>query len=144
MHPCVPQIPLKQHDLNLHWRQGQNSERAHSPPQSSPLCQWHSFIHHKKPTETIIWLLVIPMHLLISVVVAQCPFFFCCPTQNSTTASAVLIWTLIQAKYPQTDRNYPGLFQTVSKGKMRNLLLFWSFFYLGTSDPQVHIFQRNV
>lgn len=56
--------------------------------------------------------------------------------------SAALMWSLIQARYPQTDRNYSGLFQTVSKGTIKNLLLFWSFFYLGTSNPQVYIFRE--
>lgn len=137
-----PHLTLKQHDLNLHWRQEENSKPAHSPPQSSPLCQWHSFIHHKKLPETHHLTLShshASAHLCCCITMSFSPLL---PIQNSMTPSAVPIWTPVQAGYPKTDGNYPGLFQTVSKGKIKTLLLFWSFIYLGTSG--IYIYSREM
>lgn len=55
--------------------------------------------------------------------------------------SAVLMWT-VDSQVEVVDRNYSVLFKTVSKHNIKNLLLAWGSFDLGTPVSQLHIFQK--
>lgn len=117
-------IALKEQNAHIQKRRAQNSESTQSPSPAIPaLCQWQCFTHHENQTE--------PCHLTqsfsysySSTVVPQCPLPLLSYSKLLLPQSAALMWTVTQARYQQTDRNYSVLFKTVSKVKEPTFLGF--------------------